>query len=103
MGTKEIPHRVGGSRRCGPTVGILHLFRNVAVLQKPKPEFVLIYGRQKEFPGKPDLSWLLSQFDQEDQVMMTFDHVKPLSNCGGCFAAPKIDHRGENGIWSRSD
>jgi hypothetical protein len=47
-----------------------------------RPEFVLIYGREKEFQGRPDLNRLRSQFDA-GLVVMTFDRLRAAPECAG--------------------
>jgi hypothetical protein len=53
------------------------------------PKYVLIYGREEEFQRRPDLDRLRSQFQQEDQIVMTFDQLKPARDCAGYVCASK--------------
>lgn len=67
--------------------GMPHSYKNL------KPEFVLIYGRRKEFQGNPDLNRLRTQFEQEGQVVMTFDRLKAVRDCAGYICAAKTGQR----------
>ena len=46
-----------------------------------RPEFVLIYGRRKEFDDCPQLKRLREQVERSGQVVMTFDRLKPAYDC----------------------
>ncbi|MGO9275345.1 MAG: Shedu anti-phage system protein SduA domain-containing protein [Terriglobia bacterium] len=54
-----------------------------------RPEFVLIYGRRREFQDRPELSRLRSQFERYGQVAMTFDRLKPAQNCDSYLSATR--------------
>src|SRR5262249_910549 len=58
-----------------------------------KPEFVLIYGLQREFHENSDLNRLRTQFEQEDQVLMTFDRLEAVRDCAGYICAEKTGER----------
>ena len=57
------------------------------------PKCVLIYGREEEFQRRRDLNRLRSQFQQEDQIVMTFDQLKPARDCAGYICAAKKAER----------
>jgi hypothetical protein len=42
-----------------------------------RPEFVLIYGRRREFGDRPQLKRLRDQFEEHGRVVMTFDRLHP--------------------------
>lgn len=46
-----------------------------------RPEFVLIYGRRREFDERPQLKRLRQQFERHGQVVMTFDRLTPNEKC----------------------
>lgn len=46
-----------------------------------RPEFVLIFGRRREFNDRPELTRLRAQFEQQGQVVMTFDRLSPAPDC----------------------
>jgi hypothetical protein len=54
---------------------------------KFRPEFALIYGREDEILGRPDLIRLRSHLQKEDRVLLTFDDLKPLRDCRGYISA----------------
>jgi hypothetical protein len=54
-----------------------------------RPEFVLIYGRRKEFDARPQLKRLREQFERHGQVVMTFDRLRPAQNCRLYLTATK--------------
>ncbi len=54
-----------------------------------RPEFVLIYGRRKEFDERPQLSRLRDQFERHGQVVMTFDRLRPARDAAFYFSATK--------------
>jgi hypothetical protein len=54
-----------------------------------RPEFVLIYGRRKEFDEKPHLRRMREQFERHGQVVMTFDGLRPARDCGIYITARK--------------
>jgi hypothetical protein len=58
-----------------------------------RPEFVLIYGRRREFEERPQLARLRSQFEQHGQVVMTFDRLAPASDCCDYISATLRDGR----------
>ena len=45
------------------------------------PQFVLIYGRRREFDERPELKRLRKQWEPPGQVVMTFDRLTPARNC----------------------
>jgi hypothetical protein len=54
-----------------------------------RPEFVLIYGRRKEFDDRPELRRLREQFERHGQVVMTFDRLRPAQDCRLYLSATK--------------
>jgi hypothetical protein len=54
-----------------------------------RPEFVLIYGRRKEFDDRPQLTRLREQFERHGQVAMTFDRLSPAQDCRLYLSATK--------------
>jgi len=54
-----------------------------------RAEFVLIYGRRKEFDDRPELSPLRAQFERHGQVVMTFDRLHPSKDCSLFLSATK--------------
>lgn len=54
-----------------------------------RPEFVLIYGRRKEFDDRPQLRRLRAQFEKHGQVVMTFDRLYPARDCSNYISATK--------------
>ncbi len=54
-----------------------------------RPEFVLIYGRRKEFEVRPQLTRLRAQFERHGQVVMTFDRLRPDKDCSQYLSATK--------------
>jgi len=54
-----------------------------------RPEFVLIYGRRKEFEDRPQLTRLRAQFERHGQVVMTFDRLRPAKDCSQYISATK--------------
>ena len=54
-----------------------------------RPEFVLIYGRRREFDERPQLKRLRDQFSREDQEVMTFDRLRPDRECRYYLSATK--------------
>jgi hypothetical protein len=54
-----------------------------------RPEFVLIYGRRKEFDDRPQLRRLRDQFERPGQVVMTFDRLMPAHDCRLFISATK--------------
>lgn len=54
-----------------------------------RPEYVLIYGRRREFDDRPQLSRLRDQFERHGQVVMTFDRLRPARDAGFYFSATK--------------
>src|ERR1022692_1292664 len=54
-----------------------------------RPEFVLIYGRRKEFDDRPQLKRLRDQFERHGQVVMTFDRLKSVRDCSVYLSATK--------------
>lgn len=54
-----------------------------------RPEFVLIYGRRREFNDRPELRRLREQFERQGQVVMTFDRLKPARDCQHYISATK--------------
>jgi hypothetical protein len=54
-----------------------------------RPEFVLIYGRRKEFEDRPQLTRLRGQFEGHGQVAMTFDRLRPAKDCRLYISAVK--------------
>jgi len=45
------------------------------------PQFVLIYGRRREFDERPELKRLRKQWEPPGQVVMTFDRLTPARDC----------------------
>jgi hypothetical protein len=58
-----------------------------------RPEFVLIYGRRREFEERPQLAGLREQFERHGQVVMTFDRLRPAMDCSQYIAATKRNAR----------
>jgi len=56
-----------------------------------RPEFVLIYGRRKEFEDRPQLTRLREQFERHGQVVMTFDRPHPAKDCSRYISAVKTN------------
>jgi hypothetical protein len=54
-----------------------------------RPQFVLIYGRRREFDDRPQLTRLRNQFEPPGQVVMTFDRLKPAWDCDNYLSATK--------------
>ncbi len=54
-----------------------------------RSEFVLIYGRRKEFEERPQLRRLRAQFERLGQVVMTFDRLGPAKDCSLYLSATK--------------
>ena len=54
-----------------------------------RPEFVLIYGRRKEFEERPELNRLRDQYERHGQVVMTFDRLRPSRNSSIYMCATK--------------
>jgi hypothetical protein len=81
-----------------------------------RPEFVLIYGREKEFQGRPELNKLRSQFN-DGSVVMTFDRLMAARDCAGYICGSWVAERfralsvpptirlgpGMAGTWSRAN
>jgi hypothetical protein len=58
-----------------------------------RPEFVLIYGRRKEFEGRPEVNRLREQFERNGQVVMTFDRLAPHHDTSIFVSATKRQGR----------
>ncbi len=54
-----------------------------------RPEFVLIFGRRKEFEERPELTRLREQFERHGQVAMTFDRLAPNREASNFLSATK--------------
>jgi hypothetical protein len=59
---------------------------------KFRPDFVLIYGREGEFKERPRLARLRSQFQRNNQIVVTFDGLKAARDCAGYIC---ISQRGD--------
>jgi hypothetical protein len=57
------------------------------------PEFVLIYGRRREFDQTPELKRLRAQFERTGQTVMTFDRLEASRHCDGYICATKTSER----------
>jgi len=58
-----------------------------------RPKYLLIYGRETELQDRRDFNRLHSQFQQEDQIVMTFDCLKPARDDSGFICATKTAER----------
>jgi hypothetical protein len=68
-----------------------------------RPEFVLIYGRRREFEERPQLKRLRDQFEQQGRVVMTFDRLQPEHNAQHYLTATKRNGNCAEGrtLWRR--
>jgi hypothetical protein len=48
-----------------------------------EPEFVLIYGRNSEFEGRPDLVRRRAELQKHNQIFLTLDDLQPSPDCEG--------------------